>query len=226
MVYIPSSLLDVKDAERLASYVEQELRAISQELGETTELELRPRSVAPSRPREGMLVYADGITFNPGAGEGVYVFKNGAFELLNNVAGLSYFAGIWTPTLTFTVPGNLNIAYSFNVGNYTKIGREVLFDFQLSTSVFTHSTASGSMEIHGFPFPVAPGVVVCLAFSGHRGITKPGYTTFNLFIGGDPVSTNAAACGSGLNFVSLTPADIPSGGSLIFAMSGRYPSTS
>lgn len=30
---------------------------------------------APLRPRAGMVIYADGVTWDPGSGEGLYVFK-------------------------------------------------------------------------------------------------------------------------------------------------------
>ena len=37
---------------------------------------------APARPFEGMTVKADGATWNPGAGAGVYVYRGGAWNLL------------------------------------------------------------------------------------------------------------------------------------------------
>ena len=33
---------------------------------------------APVKPRTGWMVYADGTTWNPGSGEGVYVYTSGA----------------------------------------------------------------------------------------------------------------------------------------------------
>lgn len=38
-------------------------------------LQLAVNYVAPDRPRTGMLAYADGTHWNPGAGEGLYVHK-------------------------------------------------------------------------------------------------------------------------------------------------------
>lgn len=46
---------------------------------ESRELELRERFAAPEHPREGMIVYADGTSWNPGQGEGAYIYKNGAW---------------------------------------------------------------------------------------------------------------------------------------------------
>ena len=37
---------------------------------------------APARPQEGQLVFADGATWNPGAGRGVYCYHGAAWNLL------------------------------------------------------------------------------------------------------------------------------------------------
>jgi hypothetical protein len=58
--------------EELEKYVLGELQKLTQELQETTALELRPRAVEPTKPREGMIVFADGGNWNPGGGAGVY----------------------------------------------------------------------------------------------------------------------------------------------------------
>lgn len=39
-------------------------------------------SVAPIRPREGMVVKADGTNWNPGSGAGVYAYVGGAWVKL------------------------------------------------------------------------------------------------------------------------------------------------
>lgn len=36
----------------------------------------KPLYVAPAKPRIGLVVYADGTSWNPGAGEGLYVFES------------------------------------------------------------------------------------------------------------------------------------------------------
>lgn len=69
-----------------------------------------------------------------------------------------YEEGTWTPTMTFATPGNQNIAYSQRVGTYTKIGQLAYFKLGLTTSTFTHTTASGVFQITGWPFaPAANG---------------------------------------------------------------------
>jgi hypothetical protein len=56
----------------MKAYVEEELLAIARSLSEQTELELRPIHAEPTKPREGMIVFADGTDWDPGAGKGVY----------------------------------------------------------------------------------------------------------------------------------------------------------
>lgn len=38
--------------------------------------------VAPPKPRAGMIRLADGVNWNPGAGQGVYCFYNGTWNKL------------------------------------------------------------------------------------------------------------------------------------------------
>lgn len=66
-----------------------------------------------------------------------------------------YEEGPWTPVATFTTPGNLVVAYAVQNGSYEKIGRQVRVSGQITTTTFTHTTASGSFKITGLPFPSA-----------------------------------------------------------------------
>ena len=51
----------------------QDHRAIAQELeAMKTVFEMTVLNVSPVKLKAGMMVYADGVNFNPGAGEGVY----------------------------------------------------------------------------------------------------------------------------------------------------------
>lgn len=68
--------------EALRRYVEEELDAIARDQAETSELELRPVYAEPAKPREGMIVFADGTSWNPGGGQGVYVYATGAWVKL------------------------------------------------------------------------------------------------------------------------------------------------
>ena len=66
----------------LPEYLERELRRFS-EAFETTRLGFLPQVVeAPSRPSEGMIRYADGVNWDPGDGEGPYMYINGEWLLM------------------------------------------------------------------------------------------------------------------------------------------------
>ena len=73
------------EAKELLAWLERELVTLSRELvQEQDTCWLRPIYAEPEKPRAGMLVYADGTTWNPGSGQGVYRF---------NLAGTWSFVG-------------------------------------------------------------------------------------------------------------------------------------
>lgn len=82
MTYTPGGRA-IKDLDDLRLYVDEELTRLSKELAETTALENRPISVAPTRPREGMIVFADGTNWDPGNGAGSYEYIAGLWRPLN-----------------------------------------------------------------------------------------------------------------------------------------------
>lgn len=57
--------------------INRELSEIQRSLGETTKLPVS--SVEPPKPRVGHIVYADGTNWDPGDGEGLYLFSNGVW---------------------------------------------------------------------------------------------------------------------------------------------------
>lgn len=63
-----------------------------------------------------------------------------------------YEEGTFMPTITFSTPGDLNVVYSVQDGSYTKVGRLVQWRATIATTTFTHSTASGGLQIAGLPF--------------------------------------------------------------------------
>lgn len=56
-------------------WLSDELRRISNAIGAAEMLQLSPIDVAPEKPTKGMLVYALAVNWNPGAGEGLYLYK-------------------------------------------------------------------------------------------------------------------------------------------------------
>lgn len=79
MPYVPSKVppTETSDGGSIAAYLEDELqRFASSQLDDVQALEVRPAHAVPLRPREGMVVYADGTDWNPGGGEGLYTYTS------------------------------------------------------------------------------------------------------------------------------------------------------
>ncbi len=76
---IPSPDLEVGG---LGEYVLEELRRIADALMEVTDVRLVVLHVEPDKPRDGMIILADGTDFNPGSGAGFYGRSAGAWVLL------------------------------------------------------------------------------------------------------------------------------------------------
>ena len=126
-----------------------------------------------------------------------------------------YEEGTWTPVLTFATPGDLSVVYSAQYGAYVKIGKLVTVFFNIVTSTFTHTTASGNCTITGLPFTMensddldSEGALI------FQGITKATYTQFTCRP--QPNSTNMliGAAGSGQGRTNVTATDMPSAGTV------------
>ena len=64
----------------LVEYLQRELQQISVALDLVQQGRFLPeRTAAPGKPRDGMVVYADGATWDPGQGEGFYGYANGVW---------------------------------------------------------------------------------------------------------------------------------------------------
>lgn len=82
MPYTPLTSVNITTLDELREFVQREFASISKELAETTVLELRPVYRAPEKPREGMIVSADGVEWDPGSGAGAYEYKGGVWTKL------------------------------------------------------------------------------------------------------------------------------------------------
>ena len=127
--------------------------------------------------------------------------------------------GTWTPTLTFSTPGDINVVYSTRNGQYLRLGSLVIVNWSILTSTFTFSTASGNVAVSGLPFttdanftpitrgPVAHGVGFFFT-AGYTGLlVTPDASaitmTFRLF-GNSTTIINAGTS----NFTSGTNVDL------------------
>lgn len=77
MAYIPRQ----PPPDPLSGWLLEELNNIARSTS-TDIVQLQPQSVAPTRPRAGLLVEADGINWNPGSGAGLYIFRAGAWVFI------------------------------------------------------------------------------------------------------------------------------------------------
>lgn len=82
MPYTPSSMPAITTVEELRRFLEEELQQLALRDNETTETYYRPVNRPPDKLREGLLAFADGTNWNPGAGAGLYEYRGGAWRKL------------------------------------------------------------------------------------------------------------------------------------------------
>jgi len=72
------------DVKRLGEYLYRELQNISREMqsGIVEQIQLAELHAEPTRPRNGMIVRADGSDWNPSGGAGIYAYISGAWVKL------------------------------------------------------------------------------------------------------------------------------------------------
>jgi len=121
-----------------------------------------------------------------------------------------YEEGTWTPAITCTTPGNLSVTYSIQSGFYTKVGRMVFAHYDVTTSAFTHTTASGTFIISGLPFSATSSITWRGLVRG-GGWTKAGYTQLLSSIVSGGTNVTVAATGSGSAAGGLAITECPSG---------------
>lgn len=154
----------------------------------------------------------NGIDFSATSG-------SGTSELLAD-----YEEGTWTPVLTANTPGDLSVTYSNQIGRYTKVGRLVSLQCIISTSAFTHTTASSFVKITGLPFTSAnfAGLETSSAISAFGGITKVGYTAFGVYVPANDNALIGQASGSAVAYDFLNITDLPSGTNKILEFTLTY----
>jgi hypothetical protein len=122
--------------------------------------------------------------------------------------------GTWTPVLTFATPGNVSVTYGTQVGGYIRRGKEITFNFDVRTSAFTHTTASGNLQLTGLPFTSAGLNQEWHGSTIWTGITKANYTQINPRITEGVTLIIFGASGSGQTIANVTAADMPTGGTV------------
>lgn len=148
----------------------------------------------------------------PLAGANKLVLSNPAGTgLILQPTGSYVMAGTWTPVLTAQTVGNLTVAYTVQSGVYHRMGQLVFAYFDVVTSTWTHTTASGTLFLTGLPvLPSGPSIGT-VQFSG---FTKANYTHWVTIIGGGSSTVTFAVGGSAQSRVSASVTDFPTGGSV------------
>jgi len=124
-------------------------------------------------------------------------------------------SGTWTPVVTFATPGDVSVAYTVQLGTYTKIGKTVHLTFDIFTSSFTHTTASGNITITGVPYAaISTANYTSRGALFWGGITKANYTNLvcTIVTGGSTLLISAS--GSGQTPTQVTASDMPTGGAV------------
>ena len=81
MIYRPTT--PPSDPAALPAYLAEEFRRIAVILASPVDsISLEPQYKAPVKPRDGLVVMADGSSWNPGSGAGVYVYRGAAWHFL------------------------------------------------------------------------------------------------------------------------------------------------
>ncbi len=77
MVYTPSQ------SQQNVAWLEGELRRIAEAMALGTDtLRLSSTTVVPGKPQEGEIRQADGVNWDPGRGAGTYIYRAGAWQLM------------------------------------------------------------------------------------------------------------------------------------------------
>jgi hypothetical protein len=128
---------------------------------------------------------------------------------------ISYAEGTWTPVLTFATPGDLSVVYSVLVGTYTQVGRLRFLTLDLVTSTFTHTTASGNLNITGCPFTSMNSPAATYRGSLQwTGITKANYTEAIFALANNSATLLVQMSGSGQAVATVSTGDMPTGGTV------------
>lgn len=69
--------------EAVAEWVDKELQEVERSMRMFDYLQLAVLGSSPSKPRDGMVVYADSVGWNPGSGAGFYGYRASAWRKLD-----------------------------------------------------------------------------------------------------------------------------------------------
>lgn len=76
MIYLPN-VTQLPTVDRELTLIQKSIREV-----EPLYVILTQWNAAPAKPQDGMTVYADGVNWNPGGGQGVYTYYGAAWNRL------------------------------------------------------------------------------------------------------------------------------------------------
>lgn len=134
--------------------------------------------------------------------------------------------GTWTPVLSFATPGDLSVSYTTQLGWWVKNGRLISVEFFILTSAFTHTTASGGVQITGLPSTFTANEtnsrpVGALQFGGIT-FNTVGQTSAVCKISGNSNTIVIAGSGTGVATSNLSANSFPTGGTVTLIGSLHY----
>jgi hypothetical protein len=99
----------------------------------------------------------------------------------------------------------------------------VFCDLNIETSTFTHTTASGNLNVTGLPFTSATLTnALSLGGGSWSGITKANYTQVASVVASNSSLLVFQISGSGQAVNTLVPSDMPTGGTVRLRFSFSY----
>lgn len=75
MTYVPSQCPSIESVDELRRWMQDEFFRLAQALTVVDGVTYNVTYVAPPGPVAGMTVFADGTTWNPGSGRGLYEYR-------------------------------------------------------------------------------------------------------------------------------------------------------
>lgn len=132
-----------------------------------------------------------------------------------------YKEGTFVPVLTCATVGDLAVTYTSQAGTFTKIGRQVTVSFQLVTSSFTHTTASGVVSITGLPYEsgssfLSTGAVIW------AGITRASTSQITAQVPSGASTVGFQTSNSGSSVANIVITDMPTGGTIALRATITY----
>lgn len=79
MPYYPTQMPPISEVEDLRRYVQEEFLRIANQVVDVGEVRFNVLYAAPPGPIAGMVVFADGTTWNPGSGRGLYEYRTSSW---------------------------------------------------------------------------------------------------------------------------------------------------